>query len=57
MKNFATSTPVGRTEFEIFVFEQFGYYVDISQDTTILPLAMLAALIPVGGFLKATLFA
>lgn len=57
MKNFANSLPVGRTDFEIFVFENFGYYIDISQDSTILPVALAAALIPVGGFLKATLFA
>ena len=57
MENFAKVMPKGRTELEVFVFENFGYYVDLSQDTTILPLALAAALVPVGGFLKATLFA
>jgi len=57
MKNFATSMPTGRTDLEIFLFENLGYYVDVSQDTTFLPLAVAAALVPLGGFLKATLFA
>lgn len=56
MKNLAGSLPQGRTDLEIFLFENFGLYVDFSQDTTILPLAILAVLVPVGGLLKGTLF-
>jgi len=56
MNNLAGSLPRGRTDFEIFLFENLGLYVDFSQDATILPLVVLAGLASIGGLLKVTLF-
>lgn len=56
MNNLAGSLPAGRTDLEIFLFETFGYYVDFSQEPALLPLAILAVVVSVGGVIKGTLF-
>ena len=55
MTNFAGSMPVGRTSFENFVFENLGFYVDLSHDGTTAAVAFAAVAVPLVSFLKATL--
>jgi len=56
MSNFAGSMPVGRTNFEHFIFEHTGLFIDLSQDGLTSPVALAVLLVPLAGLVKTIIF-